>query len=92
MASQLLKRIINGSTLCTSMYAVMSSRQKLYPSTAFIFSCAAVVLPSGQVGRSLSEGEAAHLSGEQREQLSRLKQQAVRSGGTAVGGFNPPFY
>ncbi|CAM9368900.1 unnamed protein product [Hapterophycus canaliculatus] len=41
---------------------------------------------SGQVGRSLSEDEAAHLNDEQREQLFRLKQQTSSTSAPPGGG------
>lgn len=39
----------------------------------------------GQVGRPLSQDEAASLNNDQRDQLFRLKQQTAASGATAIG-------
>lgn len=45
----------------------------------------ALHIGTAQVGRPLSQDEAASLNDEQRDQLFRLKQQTAASGGTAIG-------
>lgn len=69
---------------CSAVYSLYSIR----PDLGEVEADSATFSP--QVGRSLTEEEAANLSDEQREQLFRLKQQTSASGGTAARDVTKP--